>query len=462
MAIKVIRPWYADNPEFSRRFESEAQLVARLEHPHIVPLYDFWREADGAYLAMRWMRAGSLAGTLRRGPWSVEAAGRLLEQVGAALRTAHRHGIAHGDVKPANILFDGDGNAYLDFGIAADLAFDAVDRVPSSSASGSPSYYAPEQLRNEPTTTQTDIFGLVLVLFELLTGRHPFPDLAGEELAAALLSQPLPPVGTLGAHLPPAIDEVIATATAPDPPDRYATVDELLTAFAGVAWPTARPDDVLVADTPAENPYKGLQAFRQTDAADFFGRAALVVDLVGRLGESRFLALVGPSGSGKSSAVRAGLVPALRAGGLAGSERWFVVEMVPGPHPLEELEAGLLRIAVNPPPTLLEQLRADEHGLRRAVKRVLPDDGSELVLVVDQFEELFTLVSDEGIRAHFLESLRAAVADPSAGSGSSPRCGPTFTTGPSPIGVSVNWSGQAPRRSSAVPRGVGGGYCRSC
>ena len=219
-------------------------------------------------------------------------------------------------------------------------------------------------------------------------------------------------MGTLGAHLPPAIDEVIATATAPDPPDRYATVDELLTAFAGVAWPTARPDDVLVADTPAVNPYKGLQAFRQTDAADFFGRAALVADLVGRLGESRFLALVGPSGSGKSSAVRAGLVPALRAGGLAGSVRWFVVEMVPGPHPLEELEAGLLRIAVNPPPTLLEQLRADEHGLRRAVKRVLPDDGSELVLVVDQFEELFTLVSDEGIRAHFLESLRAAVADP--------------------------------------------------
>ena len=88
VAIKVIRPWYADNPEFIRRFESEAQLVARLEHPHIVPLYDFWREADGAYLAMRWMRAGSLAGTLRRGPWSVEAAGRLLEQVGAALRTA--------------------------------------------------------------------------------------------------------------------------------------------------------------------------------------------------------------------------------------------------------------------------------------------------------------------------------------------------------------------------------------
>ncbi|MFV1963526.1 MAG: BTAD domain-containing putative transcriptional regulator, partial [Acidimicrobiia bacterium] len=181
VAIKVIRPWYANNPEFIRRFENEAQLVARLEHPHIVPLYDFWREGDGAYLAMRWMRAGSLEGTLRRGPWSVEAAGRLISQVGAALRVAHRHGISHGDVKPANILLDDDGNAYLsDFGIAADLAFGATNGAPTSS----PSYYSPEQLRNEPATPQTDIFGLGLVLFELLTGHHPFPDLAGDDLAA--------------------------------------------------------------------------------------------------------------------------------------------------------------------------------------------------------------------------------------------------------------------------------------
>src|SRR5690349_24016513 len=122
------------------------------------------------------------------------------------------------------------------------------------------------------------------------------------------------------------------------------------------------------------NPYKGPRAFQEADAPDFFGRAALVERLLGRLGDQgkagRFLAVVGPSGSGKSSVVRAGLLPALRAGALAGSERWTIVEMFPGTEPLEELEAALLRVAENPPGSLMEQLESDERGLVRAVKRV--------------------------------------------------------------------------------------------
>jgi class 3 adenylate cyclase len=167
----------------------------------------------------------------------------------------------------------------------------------------------------------------------------------------------------------------------------------------------------------AHNPYKGLRAFQEADAADFFGRELLTERLLGRMAEEgplcSFLAVVGPSGSGKSSVVRAGLVPALRQGKLAGSERWLVVEMIPGAHPLEELEALLLSIAVNPPESLINQLREDERGLLRAVKRVLPRDESVgLVLVIDQFEEVFTLVEEEPARVHFLESLHAAVTDP--------------------------------------------------
>jgi WD40 repeat protein/DNA-binding SARP family transcriptional activator len=162
----------------------------------------------------------------------------------------------------------------------------------------------------------------------------------------------------------------------------------------------------------ATNPYKGLRPFEEADAAYFFGREALSNELVMRLSETNFLAVVGPSGSGKSSVVRAGLIPALRGGAIPGSERWAVVEMVPGAHPLEELEAALLRIAVNPPASLLEQLERDEHGLLRAVKRVLPSDDSVLVLVIDQLEEVFTLVDDEDGRTHFLSSVAAAVNDP--------------------------------------------------
>jgi WD40 repeat protein/class 3 adenylate cyclase len=173
-------------------------------------------------------------------------------------------------------------------------------------------------------------------------------------------------------------------------------------------------DPAAAGASETRNPYKGLRAFGESDAEDFFGRESLTEHLVERLGETRFLAVVGPSGSGKSSVVRAGLVPRLRQGALPGSERWYVVEMFPGAYPLEELEAALLRAADTPPAGLLEQLEQDERGLLRAVKRLLADDESELVLVVDQLEEVFTLVEHESRRTQFLALLERAVGDPHA------------------------------------------------
>ena len=173
-------------------------------------------------------------------------------------------------------------------------------------------------------------------------------------------------------------------------------------------------DPALAGAVETRNPYKGLRAFAEDDAGDFFGREALTEHLVERLEQTRFLGVVGPSGSGKSSVVRAGLVPRIRDGALPGSERWSVVEMFPGAYPLEELEAALLRVADKTPSGLLEQLEKDELGLLRAVKQLLADDGSELVLVVDQLEEVFTLVEDEGRRTQFLALLERAVMDPHA------------------------------------------------
>ena len=122
VAIKIILPQYANYPDFIRRFEYEAQVVARLEHPYIVPLYDYWRAPDGAYLVMRWLRGGSLHDVLHKGSMPPEMFDRMLDQIGGALVTAHRRGVVHRDLKPANILLDEDGNAYLaDFGIAKDL-----------------------------------------------------------------------------------------------------------------------------------------------------------------------------------------------------------------------------------------------------------------------------------------------------------------------------------------------------
>ena len=168
----------------------------------------------------------------------------------------------------------------------------------------------------------------------------------------------------------------------------------------------ARNGSVTAPSVHVRNPYKGLRPFLEADAEDFFGRELLTTELVERAATERFVAVVGPSGSGKSSVVRAGVVPALRARNLR------VVEVTPGAYPLEELEAALLRIAENPPASLLEQLASDERGLLRAVKRVLPGDASELLLVLDQLEELFTLVGAERVREHFLDSIECAVRDP--------------------------------------------------
>jgi WD40 repeat protein/serine/threonine protein kinase len=455
VAVKIILPQYANRPEFIRRFESEAQLVARLEHPYIVPLYDYWRDPDGAFLVMRWLRGGSLHDALHNGPPSNEALGRLLDQIGGALAAAHRRGVVHRDLKPANILSDEDGNHYLaDFGIAKDLGKRVSPyQTDATAVIGSPAYISPEQVKSEPITIQTDIYSLGVMLYEILTGQLPFQAPTPLALMFKHLNDPVPPIGIHRPDLSDAVNTVIQRATAKRPADRYPDVStlvhELKQALAKGPAITGRLIDEQPAPTPSgeqttsgakrstyetgilylptqlseaveaaiENPYKGLRAFQEADADDFFGREVLTQLLLTRLQEQvplgRFLAVVGPSGSGKSSVVHAGLAPAIRRGGLPGSQNWFVVEMFPGAHPIEQLAQALLRVAVEPPNNLVEPLKLDENGLLRVVDQVVPgDDGTELVLVIDQFEELFTLVEDEAVRTHFLNSLITAVTDP--------------------------------------------------
>lgn len=432
VAVKVILPQHANRPDFIRRFETEAQLIARLEHPHIVPLYDYWREASGAYLVMRWLRGGSTQDYIEQnGPWKPEQARPIFSQIVEALAVAHRQGVIHRDLKPENIMLDENGNAYLtDFGIAKDLA--GTGGITQANAIvGSPAYLAPEQIQGETVTVQSDIYSLGVVLFELLTGQRPFTDNNPATLMYHHLSDPLPDIMSIDPNLSPAINEVIQRATYKDPALRYADVIEMVHDLrnalkvdeaGGTNYTTMTASRTVAVSSSSlilpepENPYKGLRAFQRADAADFFGRNVLIKDIIDRLRgdepESNFLAVVGPSGSGKSSVVKAGVIPALRENAIEGSKDWFVIEMMPSIDPMEELEVALLRIAVNPPESLITQLNEDERGLIRAVKRVLPTDDAELLLVIDQFEELFTLVDEEEARAHFLNSLLTAIKDP--------------------------------------------------
>ncbi len=418
VAVKVIRAELANRPEFVRRFEAEAQLVARLEHPHIVPLYDFWREPGSAYLVMRYLRAGSLEGALLNGPWDLARAVTMIEQIGGALSTAHRGGVVHRDVKSANVLLDDNGHAYLtDFGIALEVA--ELDDPAAALSAGSPAYASPEQLRREPVGPAADVHGLGITLYETLTAQLPFPNERNQaSLLRRQLNDPVPSLRLIRPELPIAVDDVVRRATAKSPSDRYTSVVEMVEALRAAAGLGAagrqgsgigRRGSATVLGVGDRNPYKGLRAFDEGDASEFAGRERLVDQLVNSLASHRLVAVVGPSGSGKSSVVRAGLIPALRAGRVSSSADWFLTTMIPGPRPFEELEAALLRVSTGSATALLDQLADGERGLARTLRRVLPEHG-EALLVIDQFEELFTLAEPSVARA-FIDALVAAVSE---------------------------------------------------
>jgi len=437
VAIKVILPQYANQPDFIRRFEAEARLVARLEHPYIVSLYDYWRDPSGAYLVLRWLRGGTLRERLRsQGALPAHEAARLLTQIAAALTVAHRANIIHRDIKPANILLDGEGNAYLsDFGIALDTMSSSQSTTPSTDRQlvGSAGYISPEQIKVEDVSPLSDIYSLAIVTWELLAGHHPYAD-ARTSIALFIKhsNEPLPPLP----DYPASISAVLQKAAAKKPAERYQNVNEFAQAFRRAILEASLPDALDIPeglyaedyDTssmartvefgPAEikNPYKGLQAFQEGDAADFFGREALTRQLLQRLSEdsayARFLAVVGPSGSGKSSVVKAGLLPALRRGELPNSQRWFIVEMLPGADPLTELQDALQSVAVQPVPNVLPLLLASPQALNEVINAILPPR-SELVLVIDQFEEVFTQGNSQQ-RVAFLENLYEAIVAPAS------------------------------------------------
>ncbi len=220
VAVKAIRPEYAHHPEFLRRFETEARVVARLEHPHIVPIYEYWRDPDGAYIAMRLLRGGSLADALSLGPWAQDRVARLINQIAAATAAAHRVGVIHRDIKPANILLDEDGNGYLsDFGIAKIIG--SAQTTTDDSSPATPAYTAPEILAGRRPDGTADVYALALVAYELLAGAHPFAVDTVPAMISHHLHDALPSLHDQRAALSSAVDAVLARASAKQPEDRY-------------------------------------------------------------------------------------------------------------------------------------------------------------------------------------------------------------------------------------------------
>lgn len=255
VAIKVLPEHLARDPSFRARFEREARTIARLEHRYILPVHDV-AEHDGIpYLVMRYTDGGDLADLIATGTLTPARAAQLVAQVAEGLAYAHRQGVIHRDVKPANVLISREGDVLLsDFGIAK-IYTETQQLTGEGMLVGTPAYMAPEQLRGQPVDARTDIYSLGIVLFQALTGECPF--VAETPIAVAMMHihNPLRPPRQINPAIPEALERVVLRALAKDPNDRFQTADELAAALrAAVALPTPDQPQPALHATPATHP----------------------------------------------------------------------------------------------------------------------------------------------------------------------------------------------------------------
>jgi serine/threonine protein kinase len=243
VAIKVLSKERIYDDSLRIRFKRESRMVASLNHPAIVPVYDFGEENEQPYLVMRYMEGGSLREKLGKVPLPLTEVAAILNQIAPALDTTHSHNIIHRDLKPSNILFDEKGKAHLaDFGLAKFAEGTYTPLTHTNGMVGTPAYMSPEQIRGQSHLDgRTDIYALGVILFEMLAGQQPFAADGSLPIALMHLSDPVPTVHTFNLSLPESISQIIIRAMAKNREDRFATASELTIPFIEVAKVEALP-----------------------------------------------------------------------------------------------------------------------------------------------------------------------------------------------------------------------------
>ena len=259
VALKVIAPQLAHDPEFQERFEFEARSAAAIDHPNVVSVYSAGSNEGRLFIAMRYVEGTDLRTLLRdEGPLSPEAAMAVLGDVASALDAAHAAGLVHRDVKPANVLLagaPGEGTAYLtDFGLTKGLQGNSAQLTGTGQWIGTVDYVAPEQITTGVVDARTDVYGLGCVLYEMVTGSPPF---SGSDMQK-MWHQVNEPVPAMGEGNP--LDAVIARATAKDPEDRFKSAGDLARAAEAAVGGT-------VSDVPEHSVATGAAAAGLTTAA---------------------------------------------------------------------------------------------------------------------------------------------------------------------------------------------------
>ncbi len=442
VAIKILQ---SHHPELTQRFIVEARATARCSHENIVIIFEVGEHGGQPYMVLEFLQGSVLTELVSGGKRLPSArAVELMVPVVKALVVAHEQGIVQRDLKPDNIFVTDQGTIkVLDFGIAKvrDQADKPVGqasgggiRLPTAAELGPDSgntnltrqgvimgtmkYMSPEQWGiGVEIDHRTDIWATGVILFRLLAGKHPLAPLQGNQLVVtAMLDKPMPKLRDAVSDVPQGLCDVVDKCLMKDKELRYKDSRELMRALE--PFLPGRFSTVQLAFD--ESPYAGLSSFQESDAARFFGRSREIAAAVNRIRERPVMGVVGPSGVGKSSFVRAGLVPALKSSG----EQWEAFVIRPGRNPLSAVAAMMTPMVGSTSQTVVDDLKeqaalsarlAREPGhmgqvLRSRAKR----SQTKILLFVDQFEELYTLVPDAAERAAFTACLAGAADDSSA------------------------------------------------
>jgi serine/threonine protein kinase len=302
VAVKVLPPHYAADPHFSAHFLREAQAIARLEHPHILPVYDFGQQGRYIYLVMRYVEGSRTLADVLRQPLSFKQMLSYLDQVAAALDYAHEQGVVHRDIKPTNILLNQKWVFLADFGLARLTQASASPTI-TDVALGTPAYMSPEQGRGAKVDARTDIYALGVIVYEILTGEIPHVAESSQAILYRRNHEAPPLLRVYRPEIPPLLDQIVQKALALDPVARFqsagalvkalhqavpeAQASQLLTAAVrdrSVFWPLPSPPvSPLLTPAPAPTPIAGNLNWLWGTIAGLTAVIMLVLLLVGAI-----------------------------------------------------------------------------------------------------------------------------------------------------------------------------------
>jgi eukaryotic-like serine/threonine-protein kinase len=284
VAVKVLSRQFANDATFVERFRREAQAAAALNHPNVVSVFDTGSDGDIHYIVMEYVQGRTLSDIIRdEGPLLPERAAEIAEGMAAALSFAHRAGLVHRDVKPANVMITPSGDVkVMDFGIARAQTGDSLTRT--ESVLGTATYFSPEQAKGEAVDARSDIYALGVVLNEMLTGRPPFTgDTAVTVAMKHVRDEPAPP-SRANPDVPPPLDAIVLKCLAKNPENRYQTAQELaadLSRFRAGRPVTATPVMAAAAATQVVPRAEGTQVMATTTEEQDSGRAWRIAFIVG-------------------------------------------------------------------------------------------------------------------------------------------------------------------------------------